>query len=226
MAGVKAGDWSRYDLAQHTTGNSTSASGVENQYKVFSNATIVTLNITEVVGTNVSSTTGIHYTNGSTTLRSSTTDISQGIDQNDPPMIIMKNYPTPQFQTQGYFSRVSRILNTITINAVTGDNSSALRYSWDNDTGVLLSEQLLYSISSNSPNNATFALTLALTSTSLWHFVPPTGPQGSPPPGPLGLTFAELYIMIGIAVSASGGLFALFRRKPRAAPRRSRPRPR
>jgi hypothetical protein len=114
------------------------------------------------------------------------------------------------------------------VSASSGDNSSTLRYSWDNETGILLSEILYYIVDQSSPNFGTFAFTLSLTSTSLWHYVPPKNQPGNPPPSsPFGLEFAELYVLIGVVGAITVGVVAYAVRrspKPKGNSRTSRTR--
>jgi len=205
QAGVKAGDWARYNVSQHVTGNETLVKDRLAQYGAYAKTNYVSLNITSVDGTNVSLTQGIHYTNGTIYSSNSTVDVSV-FDPNNPPVVIMQNMPTLSSLTMGNFSRVSRTINNF---FPPSDASSALRYSWDEDTGILLSEQFLYNVEANQTNTATFTFVFAITETSLWHYVPPTpGPNNIPPVGPFGLQFTELYALVGIIGSLALGLAA------------------
>lgn len=211
--GVRPGDWAHYVVSQHTTGNQTLVKNYVAQYSAYVNTSYVDLNITTVTGTNVSLTQGIHHTNGVTNSSYSTIDVSQAVDPSNPPIIIMQNYPYPTMVSSGSFFGVPRTINTIIVNSP-GDNSSASRYSWDNSTGVLLSEQLSYIVDSSSKNNATFAFTFSISSTSLWHYVPQKNQPGTPPPAPFGLQFAELYVLVGIIGAAAVGVVAFVAKRP------------
>ena len=216
-AGVKAGDWALYSVSQNMTGNMTLVKGLIGEFGPYASTSYVSLNITGVSGTNVSLTQGIHHTNGTIVSRALIVDLSLGVDPNNPPILIMQNYPnTLNGISNGTFLGVPRIFDNLVVNSGPDSNSSALRYSWDNATGIILSELFFYSIEANATNTATFTYTLAITSTSLWHYVPPRPPVSNPP-APFDLGFAGIYVLVGIVGALALGVFAYARRRPHAA---------
>ena len=212
--GVKAGDWAHYDVGQHITGNATLTKTTEAKYNTYNNTRYVGLNITSVRGTNVSLTQGIYHTNGTIISTSITVDVSVNIDQSNPPLIIMQDYPpTLSSITTGNFSGVPRTIDSLVVSSQVGGNSSALRYSWDNATGILLSEQFLYTFDVSNSNNATFTYTLSMTTTSLWHYVPPRPPVSNPPTNDQ--QFAEIYSIVAVVGALTLGVVAYARTRPR-----------
>jgi hypothetical protein len=216
-AGVKTGDWAHYSVSQNMTGNKTLVKGLIAAYSPFANTSYVSLNITGVSGTNVSLTQGIHHTNGTIISSALTVDLSSGVDPSNPPVVIMQNYPNVLSGIlNGTFLGVPRIFDNLVVSSGPDSNSSALRYSWDNSTGILLSKLFFYSIEANATNTATFTYTLAITSTSLWHYVPPKPPVSNPP-APFDLGFAGLYVSVGVVGALALGVVAYARRRPRDA---------
>lgn len=220
--GVKAGDWAHYDVNQHFDHNSTLVKDVAAHYSSYNNTRYVSLNVTSVEGTNVTLIEGIHHTDGTTILLTSIVNVSLDIDLNNPPLLIMQNHPTLTSLTNGDFFGVSRTINSLILNSQMGGNSSALRYSWDNDTGVLLSEQFVYTVDESDTNTGTFTYTLTMTSTNLWHYIPPKNPPVIPPPGTSGLQFEELYTVTGIVGSIAVGVVAFATNRRSKSKRRSK----
>jgi hypothetical protein len=217
LAGVKAGDWALYVVDQHATGNSTLVRNYQEKYIVYANASYVRLNVTQVVGgSNVSLIEDIHYSNGSDTRIQTLVDVSQGVTIDNPPRVLMANTTTLTFLSTGNFSYVPRTVNNLEVDSASGGNSSALRYSWDEFTGILVSEQFVYNVAVSDTNTGTFTYTLAMTSTSLWHYVPPKPPVSNPPT-PFDLGFAELYVSVGVVGALALGVVAYARRRPRDA---------
>jgi len=218
QAGVKTGDWARYGVGQHVTGNETLVKNFVAQYGDYANTSYVSLNITAVYGTNVSLTQSIHHINGRVVSSLSTVNVSIGVDPSNPPPVIMKDYPpTLSNISNGTFFGVPRTINTLNVNSASGNTSYGLRYSWDSDTGMLLSELFLYTVDASATNTATFTFSFAMTSTNLWHYIPPKNPPGTTPPGPFGLQFTELYALAGIIGSIAVGVVAFaMKRSPKS----------
>jgi hypothetical protein len=212
QAGVKAGDWARYVVSQHVTGNETLVKSFVAQFSAYADTSYVSLNVTAVYGTNVSLALGIHHTDGTVDSRLSTVDVSLGVDPNNPPIVIMQNYPpTLSNVSNGTFFGVPRIVNNLDVSPTPGNAS---RYSWDENTGMLLSEVFLYTVDANATNTGTFTYSFAMTSTSLWHYIPPkTPPSITPPTVPFGVQFTELYALIGIIGSIAIGAVAFAMKK-------------
>lgn len=223
-AGVKAGDWAHYSVSQNMTGNMTLVNGLIGEFSPYASTSYVSLNITGVSGTNVSLTQGIHHTNGTIVSRALIVDLSLGIDPSNPPILIMQNYPnTLNGISNGTFLGVPRIFDNLVVTPPGPEtNSSVLRYSWDNSTGILLSEQFYYSIEANVNNIATFTYTLAIVGTNLWHYVPPKAPPSTPPSTPFGIKFAELYVLVGVVSSVAVGTIAFVLKRPSGAKKKSR----
>lgn len=214
-SGVKAGDWVHYSVSQNMTGNTTLVKGLVAEFNQYATTSYVSLNVTGVSGTNVSLTKGIHHTNGTIVSSALNVDVSVGVDPSNPPVLIMQNYPNIlNGISNGTFLGVPRIFNNLVVNSGPDTNSSALRYSWDNATGILLSELFFYSIEANATNTATFTYTLAITSTNLWHYIPPK-PPASNPPSPFDLGFAESYVLVGALGALALGVIAYARSRPR-----------
>jgi hypothetical protein len=204
-AGVKAGDWARYVVSQHVTGNETLVKSFEAQFSAYADTSYVSLNVTAVHLTNVSLTLGIHHTDGTVASNLSTIDVSLSVNATNTPIVIMQNYPpTLSSMSNGTFFGVPRIVNSLDVSPTPGNAS---RYSWDENTGMLLSELFLYTVDANATNTGTFTYSFGMTSTNLWHYVPPkTPPSIIPPAGPSGLQFAELYVIVGIIASIALGV--------------------
>jgi len=205
--GVKAGDWARYVVSQHVTGNETLVKSFVAQFSAYANTSYVSLNVTAVAGTNVSLTLGIHHIDGTIASSLSTVDVNMAVDANNAPIVIMENYP-PLLSSvsNGTFFGVPRIVNNLDVSLSPGNAS---RYSWDENTGMLLSELFLYTVDANATNTGTFTYSFGMTSTSLWHYIPPKNPPGTTPPtAPFGLQFPELYALAGIIGSIAIGAVA------------------
>jgi len=221
-AGVKAGEWASYDATLNFTGNATLVKNYANQYSAYANTSYVRLNITAVYGTNVSLAQSIHHNDGTVFSSVSTVNVSLSIDTNNPPIIIMQNYgPTLGTISSGSFFNVQRTINTLALNSASGNLSSALRYSWDNETGLLLSKTLSYNVQASDTDFGTFTFVFVVTGTSLWHYIPPkTPPSTTPPTAPFGLQFAELYVLAGIIGSVAIGAIAYaMKRSPKSKSR-------
>jgi hypothetical protein len=216
-AGVKAGDWARYDVSINVAGNKTLVKNFVAQYSAYANTNYVRLNITAVQGTNVSLAQSIHHNDGTVVSSLSTVNVSLAVDTNNPPIIIMQNYgPTLGTITNGTFFNVPRTINTLSMNSASGSLSSASRYSWDNETGLLLSKTLSYDNQTNDADFGTLTYVFVMTETSLWHYIPPKVPP-TIPPAPFGLQFAELYILAGIIGSVAIGAIAYaMKRSPKS----------
>ena len=212
---MKAGDWARYSIGQHITGNKTLVDPIIAGYGRYANTSYVNLNITAVSGTNVTIAQGIHYMNGTKLSSSSVVDVSLGVaDPNNPPLVIMQNFPnTLNGISNGTFLGVPRIFDTLFVKYGTSTSASTQRYNWDNSTGILLSELFFYSVDMGDSNNATFTYVMAIENTNLWHYVPPKSPATSKP----GLGFAEIYASIGVAGAVALGVVAYARKRPRRA---------
>lgn len=221
-AGVKAGDWAHYDLSQRFTGNASLVKGYADQYKLYANSMYFTLNFTAISGTNVSIAQHVYLTNGTIATYNSVVDVSLDVNQTSPQILIRQNYP-PYLSgiANGTFLGVPRIYDNLIVNSGPPNNSSAVRYSWDNHTGVLLSIQALYSVDQNMTNSGTFSNTVNIVNTNLWHYIPPKKPGSTPTPAP-GLQFAEIYVLAAVIGSLGVGLIAYTRRGPRKMTRSRR----
>ena len=208
-AGVKAGDWAHYVVTQKVTGNAALVKSFVDQYSAYANTSYVSLNVTQVVGgSNVSLTLDIHHTNGTIARSNQTVDVSLGVTNDNPPLVIMQNMTALTYLSNGNFSYVPRTINNLDVDSPPGGNSSALRYSWDEFTGILLSEQFVYDMA-NATSTGTFTFTLVMTATNLWHYVPPKPTLNSPTPvRPSGLQFLELYALAGVIGSLTVGVVA------------------
>jgi hypothetical protein len=205
QVGVKAGDWAHYSVGENPSGNITLVKSLLNQFSAYNNTQYASVNFTKVSGTNVNLTQAIHYTNRTILANSVTIDVSQGIDQTNPPIIITQNSPPlGNGLTNGTFFNVQRIINSLYVSPSQGNAS---RYTWDEETGVLISKQILYTVDANG-STGTFTFTLSMISTNLWYYVPPKNPSNGPPM-PLGLQFAELYVIAGVVGSITVGVFAV-----------------
>jgi hypothetical protein len=216
QAGVKAGDWASYDVSLNITGNKTLVQSFVAQYNAYANTSYVRENITAVYGTNVSLTQGIRHTNGTVVSNLSTVNVALPWDTSNPPIIIMQNYPDILGGiTNGTFFGVPRIVNNLYESSSLGNAS---RYSWDENTGLLLSELLQFTVDANQSNTGSFTYSRAMSSTSLWHYIPPkTPPSTTPPTSPFGLQFAELYALAGVIGSVAIGAIAYAtRRSPKS----------
>lgn len=206
--GVKIGDWSHYSVSENVTGNKTLVKSYPKQYSAYANTSYVSLNVTNVVGTNVTLTQGFHYLNGSLASSISVVDVSIGVDPSNPPTVIMQNSLPFNSITNGTFFGVSRLVNNLD---VSGDSGNSSRHTWDEITGILISELISNTVDS-STSSGTFTFVLSMTSTNLWHYVPPR----NPPPAtssPFGLQFAELYVLTGVIGSVAVGVVAFARRR-------------
>jgi hypothetical protein len=215
-AGVKAGDWARYVVSLNITGNKTLVQSFVAQYSAYANTTYVRLNITAVYGTNVTLTQSIHHTDGTVVSNFSTVNVSLPVDTSNPPIIIMQDYPnTLGGLTNGTFFGVPRIVNNLYVSSSLGNAS---RYSWDENTGLLLSELFQYTVDASETNTGSFTYSLAMSSTSLWHYIPPKTPPSTPPPtAPFGLQYAELYALVGVFGSIVIGAIAYaLKRSPKS----------
>ena len=219
VAGVKAGDWANYDVSQHVTGNATLVQGYVDIYGAYANTRYVSLNVTQVLdGTNVSLTLGIHHADGTIISSSSTINVTADWQPENPPIVMMKNYPpTLSSVTTGVFFNVSRTINNLIVNSPMGRVSSALRYSWDKETGLLLRQLFLYTVDENETNTGTFTYSFVMTGTSLWHAPPNTPPSKNSPVSPSGPQFIEIYALAGVVGSLILGVVAYgLRRSPEA----------
>lgn len=209
QAGVKAGDWARYDVSLNITGNKTLVKNFVALYSDYANTSYVSLNITAVYGTNVSLIQRIHRYDGTTVLTSSTLNVSLGVDPTNPPSVIMQNSSALSTISNATLFNVPRTINTLNVNSPPGNNSSALRYSWDEATGMLVSEVFTYVVDASDTNTGTFTYIFAISATSLWHYIPPKNQPGSTPPAqPFGLQFGEVYALAGVIGSIALGVVA------------------
>ena len=214
--GVKAGDWAHYVVTQQVSGSASLLRSFIDQYSPYAETSYLSLNVTQIVkGSNVSMILEIHHTNTSIARSYQMVNVSLDITPDNPPIVIASNMTAPTYTSEGNFSYVHRIINNLEVSSPPGSNSSALRYSWDKYTGILLSEQFVYN-RANATSSGTFTFTLAITGTNLWHYVPPKPTPNPPPAKPPGIQFTELYVLAGVLGSVTLGLAAYaLKRSPR-----------